>query len=64
MGMTESRTFREAWPTWFLVSLLVFAFGIGWLAWYLHSLSVVAFWIALLVANIWILVRDWLRLSH
>jgi hypothetical protein len=61
MGMSESRTFREAWR---LVSLVVFAFVIGWLAWYLHSLSGVAFWVALLVANVLILVGDWLRLSH
>jgi hypothetical protein len=63
-AVSETRTFRQAWPVWRFVALAVLALSVGWLAWHLHSLSYLGFWIALIVLNVVQLVWDWRRLPR
>lgn len=60
--MSQPRRFREVWPIYWWVVLLVFALTLAYLVWFLHSLAILAFWIAVLVCFVGLMIRDWWRL--
>jgi hypothetical protein len=59
--MSQPRRFRDGWPIYRWVTLLVFALTLAYLAWFLHSLAILAFWIAELACLVGLMTRDWWR---
>jgi hypothetical protein len=60
--MSLRRRFRDVWPIYWWVTLLVFALTLAYLAWFLHSVVILAFWIAELVCVVGLMIRDrWWR---